>query len=327
MRVIVAVDGSAGSRLGLDLIKDAGLPRDTGFRVVAVAHGAPGGSAIAMQEYAVGSPYATDPRPTELLTSLEAAKSVLEGAGYVEVDSILLEGRAARAIVDEARGFSADLIVVGHRGRGALTSRLLGSTSAEVIEHAGCAVLVARSWHLGPIMVATDGSEASRKSAELLSRWPLFERFPVTVVSVADVRMPVAIEFQAGVYEQIMKSYLESVEAARTECASRAEIGGRCPAGSRPGNRDRGSGRRSSDGDCRSRERGKDGSHRRRDPGPNRTCPDRPRQHGPQGDASRALLGPRHPGSTNRPSWPGNSVTFGPRTHPSVRRRYRLLMR
>jgi nucleotide-binding universal stress UspA family protein len=223
MRVIVAVDGSAGSRLGLDLIKDAGLPRDTGFRVVAVADGAPGGSAIAMQAYAVGSPYATDPRPTELLTSLEAAKSVLEGAGYVEVDSILLEGRAARAIVEEARAFGADLIVVGHRGRGALTSRLLGSTSAEVIEHAGCAVLVARSSHLGPIMVATDGSEASRTSAELLSGWPLFERFPVTVVSVADVRMPVAIEFQAGVYEQIMKSYLESVEAARTECASRAE--------------------------------------------------------------------------------------------------------
>ena len=220
MRVIVGVDGSAGSIMGLDLIKAAGLPADTAFRVVAVAHGAPGKSEIAIQEYAVGAPYGSDPRTAQLITSLQAATSVLEGAGYASVDSILLNGRAARAIVEEARAFGADLIVVGHRGRGALASRLLGSTSAEVIEHAGCAVLVARSAQLGPLMVATDGSESSRNSVATLAEWPILQGLPVTVVSVADVRMPIAIEVQAGLYEQIMKSYVESVEAARVECGA-----------------------------------------------------------------------------------------------------------
>ncbi len=149
------------------------------------------------------------------MTDARDGNSSLEGAGYAHVDPILLDGRPARAIVEEARAFDADLIVVGHRGRGAVASRLLGSTSAEVIEHAPCAVLVARSSHLGPMIVATDGSDPSRRSVDALARWPMFEGLPITIVSVADVRMPVAIEVQAGLYEQIMKSYLESVEAAR----------------------------------------------------------------------------------------------------------------
>jgi nucleotide-binding universal stress UspA family protein len=45
-------------------------------------------------------------------------------------------------LLDEAK--SADLIVVGNRGRGELKSLLLGSVSQELVHHAPCPVLVVR---------------------------------------------------------------------------------------------------------------------------------------------------------------------------------------
>ena len=53
---------------------------------------------------------------------------------------------------------AADLIVLGSRGHGPIASMLLGSVSAEVVERAGCSVLVARGSSASRLVVATDGS-------------------------------------------------------------------------------------------------------------------------------------------------------------------------
>ena len=50
------------------------------------------------------------------------------------------EGPAADVIVDASE--DADLIVVGTRGRGAIATLVLGSTSQAVIHHAGRPVVV-----------------------------------------------------------------------------------------------------------------------------------------------------------------------------------------
>lgn len=52
---------------------------------------------------------------------------------------------AGRGICDLARGWGADLILVGRRGRSGLTEALLGSVSNYVLHHAPCAVLVLQS--------------------------------------------------------------------------------------------------------------------------------------------------------------------------------------
>jgi hypothetical protein len=54
----------------------------------------------------------------------------------------LVEKTAAQALVDEAGG--ADLVVVGSRGRGGLSSLLLGSVSRAVVQHSPCPVAVIR---------------------------------------------------------------------------------------------------------------------------------------------------------------------------------------
>ena len=65
-------------------------------------------------------------------------------AAGLDVTTRLIEGRAASVIVDTAREIGAELIILGARGHGAIEGALLGSVSAEVVDQAACAVLVAR---------------------------------------------------------------------------------------------------------------------------------------------------------------------------------------
>jgi nucleotide-binding universal stress UspA family protein len=58
----------------------------------------------------------------------------------VEVDGRLMFDAPARALLDAAA--TADLLVVGNRGRGALASTLLGSVSTACVHHAPCPVVV-----------------------------------------------------------------------------------------------------------------------------------------------------------------------------------------
>jgi nucleotide-binding universal stress UspA family protein len=55
-----------------------------------------------------------------------------------------LTGEAAKAIVDEAARFDADLIVMGSRGLSDFAALLVGSVAHKVIHYAHCPVLVVR---------------------------------------------------------------------------------------------------------------------------------------------------------------------------------------
>jgi nucleotide-binding universal stress UspA family protein len=55
-----------------------------------------------------------------------------------------LYGQAARAILDEASRFGADLIVMGSRGRSDFEALLLGSVAHKVIHYGHCPVLIVR---------------------------------------------------------------------------------------------------------------------------------------------------------------------------------------
>jgi nucleotide-binding universal stress UspA family protein len=60
----------------------------------------------------------------------------------VSVVKVLTEGRAGRGILACAEKESCDLIVVGSRGRGEMSSMLLGSVSREVLHRSRVPVLV-----------------------------------------------------------------------------------------------------------------------------------------------------------------------------------------
>lgn len=56
----------------------------------------------------------------------------------------MLNGAADRAIIETAKEWEADLIVVGSHGRGFWGRLTAGSVSDSLVHHAPCSVLVAR---------------------------------------------------------------------------------------------------------------------------------------------------------------------------------------
>lgn len=117
---------------------------------------------------------------------------------------------------------SADLVIVGSRGHGAIESMLLGSVSAEVVDHATVPVLVARKSTLGRIVLAWDGSDSARGAAEAVRTWPVFRGASVRVVSVADLEIPWWTGFPATGSPEIVPMYVEAAEASRTTHAELA---------------------------------------------------------------------------------------------------------
>ncbi|HEX9044232.1 MAG TPA: universal stress protein [Candidatus Limnocylindrales bacterium] len=220
MRVLLAIDGSVSSDRARDLVAGIEWPEGTIIRVVAALERAPELTGVPWM-----APVAPDESEVEgslirrYQTALEAAERALEATGR-GVQAILLRGRAASAVVEEARDFDADLIVVGNRGHGQFETMLLGSVSAEIVDQAPCPVLVARSTRIRSALLADDGSEGAEEAGELLASWPIFAGLRVTVTSVSEVAVPWSAGMAPGLYDQVMESYSENVQEARREVAA-----------------------------------------------------------------------------------------------------------
>jgi len=95
-------------------------------------------------------PYGIQPAEPVLLEAPKAARQRLEreiemasGAG-VEIDGEVREGVPAPQIVEEAREWAADLIVIGTHGHTGLEHALLGSVAERSVRLAPCPVLTVR---------------------------------------------------------------------------------------------------------------------------------------------------------------------------------------
>ncbi|MFM7253943.1 MAG: universal stress protein [Ilumatobacteraceae bacterium] len=96
--------------------------------------------------YPNGRHGASDPRHemrVDAMRMLEAAEcQARTRCQHVRVHSVVSEDNPAKAIIDAGR--SADLVVVGSRGRGGFAALLLGSTSRAVLQHASVPVALVR---------------------------------------------------------------------------------------------------------------------------------------------------------------------------------------
>lgn len=183
MKIIFATDGSQPAMRAQQLIASIPWPAGTEILVLHVLQDALASIGI--------TPHPAYPAPLEALrhslgAELFEAKRALGGPGRV-VETRATIGRPASAIVDEARQAPADLIVLGSHGRGAVESALIGSVAAEVVDHAPCPVLVARSEQVTGIMLAHDGSAGAAQAEALLVAFEFLHGLPVRVVSTWDV--------------------------------------------------------------------------------------------------------------------------------------------
>ena len=185
MRVAIGYDGSESADRVCELVASIDWPPGSRLRVVtAYPPNLPG------EDWPAGG---VEPVVAQRVFEAErsAAEDHAKGAADrirrpdVTVTSGALMGRAASVLLDEASAPSTDLLIVGNRGLGPFTIALVGSVSAEVIDHAACPVLLVRQPAIDRVLLADDGSEGAQAAAALLA-WPVFARSLVRVVTVSE---------------------------------------------------------------------------------------------------------------------------------------------
>jgi nucleotide-binding universal stress UspA family protein len=222
MRILLALDGSAGAMTARSLVAGHAWPEGTVVEAVRVVE--PIVDAIAGPGFVVDLPAEEILDVASFRTLLDEEVEPLRAAGLVVQPHVEI-GRPASILLERAHAGHADLIVVGSRGRGPIATMLLGSVSAEVATHAPCPVLVARGTSLRRVMLALDGSPEAARVLEEALRSPLLAGAHVSVVSVAPSRIPSAGVMFAGGYGVPIGWYEESVASVRATLESAAQEG------------------------------------------------------------------------------------------------------
>jgi len=142
-RIVVGYDGSAGAKQALEV---AVAQAKVWHAEVIVVAAIPAGSLAPLG--AVTGEMGWVPKQAghaeilaEVKADLDVAMREFEAAHPgVTIRRVVMDGTGAELLVEFSR--TADLLVVGSRGRGGVKGLLLGSTSQAVLHHAACPVLV-----------------------------------------------------------------------------------------------------------------------------------------------------------------------------------------
>lgn len=213
MRIIVASDGSHASMMAVRLVEALAWPPETTIRVVVVDETADDLSIATWLGAALSEPSGRSWTHTRAIHQLlDGLARDLEREG-ITVERAVPRGRPAAAILQQALDLDADLIVVGSRGHGTIETMLLGSVSAEIVDGASCPVLVARTDTVTSMVVGVDGSAAAAAALDFIRDPELFPNVPVTLVSAADVHLPVMMGFESS-YGAFAEMQQEEIEEA-----------------------------------------------------------------------------------------------------------------
>jgi len=231
VKVFCALDGSKHSRWAVEVLKRVPFPEGSSLLLVHVLDrarlrlpkGAGGPSQGAMKRARIMA--------EEIGRGLlERAKGALR-AVWSAVESRIILGHPADAIVGMAARQKADLIVMGSRGLTDVRAFLLGSVSRKVVMHADCPVLLIKK-HVPVfrrIVVAVDGSKDAWAGVEYVMRMSLPEPAEFTVVSVVPpppidaIQQPLTL---ASFLEQLRTPLLKKARSVAGQAAERIQKAG-----------------------------------------------------------------------------------------------------
>ena len=171
-KYLIALDDSAGAQDVMNEVLGRDWPPNPFFKVVTAIEPLP------FQAYSGLGPWegTGNEEFSELIRKTveaerEAATKLLENAAArlkqtfptAEVTTEMLEGYAKDRVLEAARDWPADLVILGSHGRRGFVQFVLGSVSKATAMHAPCSVLVVRNPHLKPTVppVAPSGKSAT----------------------------------------------------------------------------------------------------------------------------------------------------------------------
>lgn len=145
MKILLAIDGSDCSQAALDAV--CSRPWPAGSEVCVVSAAAPPpylDEPFGLGSAAYGRVFEAE-RKRAVRDAARAVKVIRKRAPALPVVARSEPGSAPAVILDEARRWGADLILLGSHGRGVAARFLLGSVSNTVALHAPCSVEIVRS--------------------------------------------------------------------------------------------------------------------------------------------------------------------------------------
>ena len=149
MKVLLAIDGSAHSEAAVADVARRPWPDGTAVEILTVIHSAtPMVIDPALVIAAIHVDQIADQRSAAPALMDAARAQIAAAAPRISVSTRILEGTPQDVIVQEARDWNADLIVLGSHGHGRLKRMVLGSVAGAVAAHAPCSVQNVRAKHL-----------------------------------------------------------------------------------------------------------------------------------------------------------------------------------
>ena len=180
LRVLVATDGSRDAKAAIATTLHFPWAAETRVRIL--------GARRSRAEYRRSILMSALDRGAEQAT--ESARRALSRR-WPDVDVEIADKAPVEGILDAARRFKADVIVVGWRGHGAVRRLLMGSVSRGVVRGSTCAVLVVRrSQRVRTLVVGVDGSDTAKHALAFVSRLVAPRGGRVTLVSAVELLKP-----------------------------------------------------------------------------------------------------------------------------------------
>jgi nucleotide-binding universal stress UspA family protein len=149
MKILIATDGSTFGQKAIEFCRNIiAKPDETSVKIISVVEPM---APMAAEPFAISGEYYAQVENYSHQTAVNFTESAEMSLKKMFPDSALdtstavLTGSPARMIVEAAREWGADLIVVGSHGYGFWSRALLGSVSSSVVHHAPCSVLIVRA--------------------------------------------------------------------------------------------------------------------------------------------------------------------------------------
>ncbi|HYL09557.1 MAG TPA: universal stress protein [Candidatus Acidoferrales bacterium] len=143
MRILLAVDDSKFSEAAVREVAERGHTADSEARVLTVVEPMPVPADGQVWGFALDMNAIQEEQKKAAQELVAGAADTLRRAGW-KVSTAVETGDPKSSILDQAKEWKADLIVVGSHGRRGLDRFLLGSVSEAVARHARCSIEIVR---------------------------------------------------------------------------------------------------------------------------------------------------------------------------------------
>lgn len=169
--VLVALDDSETSSTCLEWLSTRLWSRSKNIVMLSVAHGLPSGFANEMNTDKASKMILQQQIDESRLSHLSERWSELAAAtlGRAQVPFAMAVGEPVENILDAAKNWPAEMLVVGSHGRLGLDKLLHGSVSNELVHKAACSVLVVHGQTSGAFEKVRAIVTESRELAEVMS--------------------------------------------------------------------------------------------------------------------------------------------------------------